>query len=192
MSLSDVRLETPRLILREYEESDWRDILAYAADPDTLRYRLAEPATEAEVREGLAHIRSQRQETPRLRYELAPVRRDTGQVIGWVPLLLTPPALQEAEIGWTLARAHWGQGYATEAAHAVLAFAFETLELHRVWARCQPENTASWRIMEKLGMRREAHFVECQFARGRWVDNYYYALLAREWWQARREGLKIT
>lgn len=186
MKLSDVRLETPRLLLREFNPGDWQAVLQYAADPETLRFQQAEPATEAEVRAGLEAITAQKAETPRSRFEFAIVRRDTNCLVGWLPLLLTLPGLQEAEIGWTLARAQWGQGFGTEAARAVLGFAFETLELHRVWARCEPENTASWRVMEKLGMRREAHFVERRFRRGRWVDEYHYALLAREWWQSRR------
>ena len=86
------------------------------------------------------------------------------------------------EIGWVFAQEHHGRGYATEAARALLSHAFKTLGLHRVIATCQPENPASWRVMEKLGMRREGYFRQC-IARdsGIWWDEYFYATLADEW-----------
>lgn len=182
-----VRLETPRLVLREHEESDWPGVLAYATDPAVMRFQSADVATPEAVRAGLARMRAQQEETPRARYEFAVCRRDTGELIGWLPLLLEAPALHTAEIGWTVARAHWGKGYATEAARAVLAFAFEALELHRVWARHQPENVASARVMEKIGMRHEGRAVASAYVKGQWVDQVYCALLRSEWWQRRRE-----
>jgi Acetyltransferases, including N-acetylases of ribosomal proteins len=185
-SLAEIALKTERLLLREYTPDDWPAVLAYASDPEVLRYRAAAPATEADVKASLARLQEQRRAQPRSRFELAVALQGSGAVIGWLPILLGRE-FEDAEIGWTLARAHWGRGYATEAARAGLAFAFETLGLHRVWARCQPENVASWRVMEKLGMRREGHFVRCQRIRDRWVDNYFYAILAEEWWSARRE-----
>ena len=86
------------------------------------------------------------------------------------------------EIGWAIGRPHQRQGYATEAARALIAHAFETLRCHRVIATCQPENVASWRVMDKLGMRREAHFCQCLLREGgEWWDEYFYALLAEEY-----------
>ena len=75
-----------------------------------------------------------------------------------------------------------GRGYATDAARAILRYGFETLGLHRVIANCQPENVASWRVMEKLGMRREAHFRQCIHRDdGTWWDEYSYAILEEDW-----------
>jgi len=86
------------------------------------------------------------------------------------------------EIGWAFAREHQGRGYATEAGKALLAYAFETLACHRVIATCQPENPASWRVAEKLGLRREGHFRQCILRpNGEWWDEYFYALLAQEY-----------
>lgn len=88
----------------------------------------------------------------------------------------------EAEIGWVIAPAHQGQGYATEAARAALEICFEHLGLRRVTAGCFVENAASWRIMEKVGMRREYHSHRDGLHRTRgWLDGYQYALLADEW-----------
>ena len=86
------------------------------------------------------------------------------------------------EIGWVFAPHAQGQGYATEAAFALLDDGFRTRRIHRVMATCQPENRASWRVMEKLGMRREAHFVQgLPRPDGTWWDEYMYAILREEW-----------
>jgi RimJ/RimL family protein N-acetyltransferase len=88
----------------------------------------------------------------------------------------------QAELGWTLDPAYRGRGLATEAVGALVALCFEQLGLRRVVAQCFADNTESWRLMERLGMRREAHLVQESLHRdGRWLDCYGYALLAHEW-----------
>ncbi|HYF73982.1 MAG TPA: GNAT family protein [Nocardioides sp.] len=88
----------------------------------------------------------------------------------------------QAELGWTLDPAHAGRGYATEAVRELLRICFEDLGLRRVTALCFADNTASWRLMERVGMRREAHNVRDSLHRsGEWLDGYAYALLADEW-----------
>ena len=86
------------------------------------------------------------------------------------------------EIGWCLAPAAEGHGYATEAVRDLLAIAFDGLGLRRVVANCFADNAASWRLMERIGMRREAHTVRDNLHRdGQWYDGLTYALLAEEW-----------
>ena len=88
----------------------------------------------------------------------------------------------QAELGWVIDPAHAGQGFATEAARALLRICFEDLGLRRVTAQCFADNVASWRLMEKLGMRRESHSVrESLHRRGEWLDGFAYAILAEEW-----------
>ena len=88
---------------------------------------------------------------------------------------------QTYEVGWVVNPAYQGNGYATEAAYALLKYGFETLQAHRVIATCQPENPASYRVMEKIGMRREGHFQQCIHRGGDlWWDEYFYAILATE------------
>ncbi|ABL84132.1 MULTISPECIES: GNAT family protein [unclassified Nocardioides] len=119
------------------------------------------------------------------------VERD-GRVIGdlmlriedaWAQGEVAPLAAGvQAELGWTLDPAHTGRGYATEAVAEVLRICFEELGLRRVVALCFTDNTASWRLMERVGMRREAHHVRDSLHRsGEWLDGYAYALLADEW-----------
>ena len=88
----------------------------------------------------------------------------------------------QAELGWTLDPAYAGRGYATEAVTELLRICFEELRLRRVIALCFADNTASWRLMERVGLRREAHNVRDSLHRsGEWLDGYGYALLAEEW-----------
>ncbi len=87
-----------------------------------------------------------------------------------------------AEMGWTLDPAHGGKGYATEAVAGLITVCFERLGIRRVSAVCFADNVPSWRLMERLGMRREAHWVKESLHRsGAWLDSYHYALLAEEW-----------
>jgi RimJ/RimL family protein N-acetyltransferase len=88
----------------------------------------------------------------------------------------------QAELGWTLAPAHRGQGLASEAVREMFRLCFDELGLRRVTANCFADNTASWRLMERVGMRRELHAVaESLHRRGAWLDGFGYALLAEEW-----------
>jgi ribosomal-protein-alanine N-acetyltransferase len=87
----------------------------------------------------------------------------------------------EASLGYGVAPAYWGRGYVTEAARALVAAGFRELRLHRVTATCQPENTGSARVLEKLGMTREGHLRRHVWQRDRWRDSYLYAVLEDEW-----------
>ena len=119
------------------------------------------------------------------------IERD-GVVVGDLMLLVEDAWAQtevadrargvQAELGWVVDPAHAGQGYATEAATALLEICFEDLGLRRVIAQCFADNVASWRLMERLGMRRETHTVRESLHRsGEWLDGYAYAMLAEEW-----------
>jgi RimJ/RimL family protein N-acetyltransferase len=169
------RLETPRLILRPIDVADWPAILQYMGDPVVTRW-LPEGRLDAAHAQAFAQKHAGR--SPRA---VAVTERASDQLIGHMNF---HPWFGRAthEVGWTISPAHQGRGYATEAASALMDFAFRTLRRHRVIATCQPENIASWRIMEKLGMRREAHFRQGLYQEtGEWWDEYFYALLADEY-----------
>jgi RimJ/RimL family protein N-acetyltransferase len=88
----------------------------------------------------------------------------------------------QAEIGWVLAPDHEGRGYATEAVRELIRICFEDLRLRRVFAQCFADNEPSWRLMERVGMRREEHAVRESLHRsGEWLDGLRYAVLADEW-----------
>ena len=120
-----------------------------------------------------------------------------GRVIGnvlvrtedpWAQLEVRPDAVGcQAEIGWVLHPSYARHGYATEAVEATLEICFEQLGLRRVVAGCFAGNTASWQLMERVGMRREQHAVADALHRsGEWMDSLGYALLADEWRQRQR------
>jgi RimJ/RimL family protein N-acetyltransferase len=112
-------------------------------------------------------------------YYFAVVRQHDDQLLG--SCYVSVQAQQQGEIGYILGVDYWGQGYATEAARCVLAFGFETLQLHRTFADVVCENHGSVRVLERLGMQREARLLETQWFHNRWWDTCIYAALAREW-----------
>ncbi len=104
-----------------------------------------------------------------------------NEMIGDVGFIIKKDDGRQAYVGYSLARAHWGSGYAYEAVTCLLAYLFDELNLHRVVAECDVENTASWKLLEKLGFRRESHLIENIFFKGAYGSEYHYAMLGGEW-----------
>jgi ribosomal-protein-alanine N-acetyltransferase len=172
-------LQTPRLLLRPLDRDDGRALHTYASDPDVMRYIPGGAMSEEQARTFAAA----NEENPE---HVAVLLRKEDRLIGHMPFHpWYSPRINE--IGWVFHPDYHGVGYATEAATALLRYGFETLGLHRVIATCQPENVASWRVMEKLGMLREAHFRKGVRLEGdRWWDEYLYAMLEEEWFARNR------
>ncbi|GAA2734427.1 GNAT family protein [Streptomyces nogalater] len=173
---------TERLVLRPFTSADVEDRYAYQRLPEVARHLYRPPLT----REGCAESIAARAEGTDWRTDgdtllLAVCRAGEPGVVGEVVLTLTSAHARQAEIGWVFNPRHAGRGYATEAAGALLSLAFGQLDAHRVFARLDVLNTASARVCERLGMRREAHLVENDLDGDRWGSEYVYAMLAREW-----------
>jgi len=169
-------------LLRAYTEGDFDALYAMRSNADAARYVYWEPQTEAEVRETLGRKMAS---TALLRegdaLALAAEERTTGEVVSDVILMWVSSDHATAEIGYITHPAHGGHGYATEACGPLLAIAFDGLGLHRVIGRVEARNVASARVLEKLGMRREAHLVENEWVKGEWQSELVYAILDREW-----------
>ncbi len=178
-------LRTPRLLLRPLREDDLADIHVYGGDCEVTRFMTWGPNTPEDSRAALDRMLAEQAVWPRRNVNLAAERTADGRVIGVVSLWLVDRDHPAAEFGYSFAREAWGQGFATEAAAALIRHAFETLGLHRVIATCNVRNVGSWRVMEKLGMRREGHFRRDRKDNQGWRDTYLYAVLAREWRKAR-------
>ena len=174
-------LKTKRLVLREFEEEDWRAVLAYQSHPLYLRYNPWTHRTEQDVRAFVRMFLAQRQDSPRTKFQLAITLAPGGQLIGNAGIRTKTPDAWEADIGYELDPGYWGRGYATEAARTLLDFGFRELNLHRVWAWCIAENTASAHVLEKIGMRQEGHLRENEWMKGRWWDTLLYAIVEHEW-----------
>jgi RimJ/RimL family protein N-acetyltransferase len=165
------------LRIRPFTHDDWQALHAYASDPATMMWIPEGTMSEEQAQAFVAE--NQVEEAHAHALEL----RADGTLVGH--MIFHPWfAPRTYEVGWVLASQFHGRGYATEAARALIEHGFRTLGLHRIIATCQPENPPSWRVMEKLGMRREAHFVKCIHRGGdTWWSEYFYALLHSEWQQ---------
>ena len=147
-------IETERLLLRDWRTQDAAPFAALNADPTVTRF-LGGPKSRAESDALIARLRAHWDEHGFGLY--AAEVRESGAFIGFVGLAIPsflPEVLPAVEVGWRLARAHWGNGYATEGARAALAHGFGTLGLREIIALIDPANTASVRVAERLEMRR--------------------------------------
>ena|SRR5271170_1825639 len=174
-------LETERLLLREFRAEDETRMHEYASDPEVARLMIWGPNAPEATHQFLERMLKAQERWPRPDVELAIELKSEGRVIGAIGLRIQDERNRTADIGYVLNRNYWSCGYMTEAARATLGVAFRELNLHRVWATCHVRNHASYRVMEKLGMRREAHFRKNAFEKNEWRDSYLYAILADEW-----------
>lgn len=177
-------LATERLVLRAFTEADFEAVHAYGSVLENVIFMPFPPNREEDTRAFLASAIAWSREEPCFHHEFAVVQKETGLVFGGCCLVLDR-ARKEGEIGWILHRDFWRRGYVAELGRALMAFAFDELNLHRVFAVCDAENSASFGLMEKLGMRREACFLETRPAHKRsreaYGDELRYAMLRGEW-----------
>jgi RimJ/RimL family protein N-acetyltransferase len=182
-------IETERLLLRPYTPADFDGLRAIESRADVSRYLYSEARGPDEVRDVLERKLAEtslRDEGDTL--AVAAELRATGAMIGGCILHWTSREHRVGEIGFIFHPDHHGHGYATEAARPLLEFGFATVGLHRIIGRLEARNLASARVLEKLGMRREALLIENEFIKGEWQSELDYAILAREWRALRAAG----
>lgn len=173
--LIDHPIATERLIIRPFMQCDIGAVQSYATDPQIMHYMGEGPLDGQEVSNFIDKQCSD--EATAFAMVLKSDQRLIGHMVfhPWF-------APKTYELGWVLHPAHQGYGYVSEAARALLHYAFTLLQAHRVIATCQPENHPSYRVMERIGMRREGHFRQCiDRGNGVWWDEYFYAILKAEW-----------
>lgn len=176
-----IYLRSDRLFIRPFRESDLEAFSAYRSDPDVAKYQSWEiPYTMEQALVFLADINRFKPGTPREWYQLAVERKDQPGIICDVAFQINCDDPRQAEIGFTFDRSFQNQGYATEAVKSLLNFLFTQMNLHRVVAICDVQNNPSVRLLERVGMRREAHFLENNWFKGFWGSEYLYAKLSRE------------
>jgi len=182
----DYPIATERLLLRPFENGDFEAMLDIHSRPDVARYLYWGPRGPEEARKALEEkVTMSAIEREGDGLALAVVRTDTGEMIGEVTLTWRSEEYRQGEIGFLIHPGHGGHGFATEAAEAMLAVGFEQLGLHRIWGSADARNAASAKLMERLGMRLEAHLIENEFVKGEWQSELDYAILDREWRQSR-------
>jgi RimJ/RimL family protein N-acetyltransferase len=180
--LSREEIRTERLLLRPFRDADLAGLHAMHSLEEVARHLYWEPRSEEETRRVLAR----KMERPALVtdgecLDYAVELRATGALVGDVSLILRSRAHRQGEIGYVFHPDHAGNGYATEASRALLALGFADLDLHRLIGRLEAANGASARVLERLGMRREAHLVENEWVKGEWQSEIVYAMLQAEW-----------
>jgi [ribosomal protein S5]-alanine N-acetyltransferase len=176
-----MKLETERLILRDFVKDDWQRVLEYQSDPLYLRYYEWTERTPEAAQEFVSWFLDHQKQKPRIKFQLAVVLKSNNQLIGNCGIRMDKANALQADIGYELDPNHWNHGYATEAAHAIVDFGFSSFGLHRVWSWCVADNVGSAHVLEKLGMRLEGHLRENEYYRGRWWDTLMYAILVNEW-----------
>lgn len=172
---------TARLEIRDFVPEDRAAVHEYASDPLVTRHLWWGPFSELDTLEFLGRTAREARVRPRENFELAVVDRQRGLVIGGCEFLCRRPIYQEYEIGYFFRPDSWGRGIATETVRALLDFGFYSARAHRIYALVDPENTASQRLVARVGFRLEGHFRRDTFIRGEWRDSLLYALLSEEW-----------
>ena len=180
MSLPTPTLHTARLLLRPVTSADADALFAMHSSAYVLRYWDAPPWSErARAERFITACQHMADEGSGARLVIDRVSDRT--FIGWCSLTRWNPDYRSASMGYCLDDAAWGNGYATEAAHAVLQWAFDTLDLNRVQAETDTRNTASARVLEKLGFVREGTLREDCVVNGEVSDSWVYGLIRRQW-----------
>ncbi len=172
-------LKTERLLLRRFRAADWLDLYRYLSDEAVVRYEPYETYTEKECRREAAARAKDRC------FIAVCLREDGGPMVG--NLYFAPREYETWELGFVFAARFQRKGYAYESARALIDAAFSCGTVRRIVAVCNPLNTASWRLLERLGLRREGHlrqnvwYKRDRQGRPLWQDTYEYALLREEW-----------
>ncbi|HWL24429.1 MAG TPA: GNAT family N-acetyltransferase [Ureibacillus sp.] len=169
-----MNVTSERLHIRKFEQADWQAVHEYTSDPIVMKYIPEGVFNENDAKTFvLENVGDHAQ-------KFAVILKDENMLIGHM-VFHKYFGEHTFEIGWVFNPNYYNKGYATEAAYALLKHGFETMKLHRIIATCQPENPASFRIMEKIGMRREGYFKKCIPHGVEWWDEYYYAILEEDW-----------
>lgn len=182
-------LRTDKLILRRFSIDDIESFAAYRSDPHVARYQSWDPPfTKAQAQDFIEAVAATDPDTPGKWFQFAIVEASSGAHIGDLAAFVDGADPRLAKIGFTLATAAQGKGYATEAATLLLDYLFIARQKHRVAADCDTRNAPSIAVLEGLGMRREAHHRQSAWWKGEWIDELVYATLADEWTIQSREA----
>jgi RimJ/RimL family protein N-acetyltransferase len=177
---------TERLTLREICDDDFEAIHSYASVKENIAYMIFGPNSPDDTHAFISRVIRRAADQPRVSYDLAVILNETGELIGSCDLAVKSGSRVYGEVGWLLHRDYWQQGYGPEIGWALLALGFDGLGLHRIIARCDAENYGSYRLMEKIGMRREGLFIEARPANKlspekKYADELSYAITDEEW-----------
>lgn len=170
-------LITDRLNLRFYVESDWERVHIYGANPDFSEYEFWGPNTIEDTKKFVADMVVQNKSSPRFKFDLAICSKDTGLLIGGCGIRRETELSSIANLGWAINPEFQNKGYATEAARALIEFGFNDLGLSVIYALCDARNVASFKVMEKLGMKRVGFIKGEKEVKGFVRDSFRYEVV---------------
>jgi RimJ/RimL family protein N-acetyltransferase len=177
-----MHVETKRLIIRDFNNSDWEQLHALYMKPETVTYNPSGyPENEEASKKLVAGWASQPDSAARDKYTAAIITKAGAVFAGVISLDLGDRKYRKGEVWYKLLPEYWGQGLATEATKAMVAFGFEQLQLHRIECGCSIHNVASFKVMEKAGMTREGIKRKVLPLDNDWHDAYLYAILEEEY-----------
>lgn len=172
---------TERLALRDLEASDCQQIFQYRSRPEISQFQSWGTQSPDEIRTLIHRLSVIEPGTPGIWYQVGIILLSSRQLVGDCGFHVLESDPRQVEVGIALAPEHHGRGYATEALRALLDYLLVGLGKHRAFGSVDPRNTPSIRLMERLGMRKEAHFVKSLWFKGDWVDDVIFAMLGSEW-----------
>lgn len=174
--------QTNRLQIRPVDVKDAEAMFKYRSDPETNRFLSLIPKSSDDIYSFIKKT-NPKINIPGSWFQFVIIETDSDQLIGdiGVHFLDDGSDNRQVEIGYTLDKDFRGKGYANEALSKIIDYLFGQLKKHRITASIDPKNTNSIKLIEKLGFRKEAHFIESLFFHGEWADDVIYALLAKEW-----------
>ena len=180
-SSAEPEILTERLTLNSFVSTDAAALFAYRSDPEVCRYQSWTPRTLQEIQLFIEGLQILAFDTPGTWFQLAIRDRESGLLVGDLGVFFLDEDRRQVEVGFTIAPAHQGQGFGTEAVAGLFGYLFGSLNKHRVFASVDPRNHASIALLERVGVRQEAHFRESLWFNGEWVDEIVFAMLESEW-----------
>lgn len=176
-------IRTDRLILRKFKESDAETFFNYRTNPQVVLYQ-GEGWVNYKFEQALKFVLEQMNFEPGIpdtRFQIAIELKDAGNLIGDCAIHTLPQDTNQIEIGFTLNPMYQNEGFGTEAVKCLLGYIFTVLNKHRVIVITDVRNKNSIKLLEKIGMRKEGHFIKNAWNKGEYTDEYLFALLKEEW-----------
>ena len=173
-------LDSERITLRDIEEKDWVGVHKYASQTIVCKYQSWGPNTEEESRSFVKQLIEDAKIEPRSRFVFAVFDKKDNQMIGSGEINLRDFTNRIGEIAYIINPDYWGKGFATEAAKLLIEFGFKEIHLHRIYATCDPRNSGSIKVLEKIGMTLEGKMRENLLIKNEWRDSFLYSILEQE------------
>ncbi|WP_406242535.1 GNAT family N-acetyltransferase [Tissierella carlieri] len=175
------KVETNRLILREFIEADIQGVYQYASDPDVSKYEPWGPNSLKQTEEFVRICIEYQHQKDRVDFELAVIEKSSNKLIGACGIHISDKGNREGWIGYVINKLYWRKGYGTEIAEKLLDIGFNEFKLHRIYATCHPNNLGSEKVLQKIGMKKEGCLRKNMWCKDSWRDSLLYAILEDEY-----------